>query len=50
VLTAPSLTTPVDEEVSAYNHGPGLFAGNHYIKCCSSAWMHEWVAIEALRR
>lgn len=24
--------------------------GNHYIKCPSIAWMHEWIAIESLRR
>ena len=26
-----------------------LPAGNHYIKCPSPAWMHEWIAIECLR-
>ena len=48
-VTAPSLSTPTGQ-LPAYDRGPGRFSGNHYIKCFSPAWMHEWIAIEGLRR
>ena len=48
-LTAPCVSTPA-AQLPAYDRGPGRFMGNHYLKCCSPAWMHEWIMIESLRR
>lgn len=46
-LCSPCLSTPV-AKLPHYDRGPGRFTGNHYIKCPSPAWMHEWIAIECL--
>ena len=48
-LCSPCVSTAA-APLPAYDRGPGRFVGNHYLKCCSPAWMHEWVMIESLRR
>lgn len=49
VLTCPAVDTPT-APLPAFDRGPGRMAGNHYVKACSPAWMHEWIMIEGLRR
>jgi hypothetical protein len=49
VLTAPCVSTPA-APLPAYDRGVGRFTGNHYLKACSPAWMHEWIMINGLRR
>ena len=49
VLTAPCVSTSA-APLPAYDRGVGRFTGNHYLKVCSPAWMHEWIMIEGLRR
>jgi hypothetical protein len=47
-LACPTFNTPVDAAPTTEGDA-GRFAGNHYIKACSPAWLHEWVMIESLR-
>jgi hypothetical protein len=47
-LCCPCISTPPAVQ-PFFDRGPGRFVGNHYIKCPSPAWFHEWVMIEGLR-
>lgn len=48
MLTCPAVDTPA-APLPAFDRGPGRMAGNHYVKACSPAWMHEWIMIQGLR-